>query len=263
MKNFARSLAIHAAIVALILLTVSVAHRVVPSPVRHHQTLVLPLALPVPTIRPAPGLPAPAARLAIGRSSSQLRVTPSPTPEPRLVAMSIAQPSSLELPSTSTPRVTAAPVTRAVGFEQETASAGNHASPTVSQGGFGTVYAGVGTGHGSARIVAAGFEVSLALAPVVRRTAELSVVPPVVSATARPVYTPEARAARVQGDVVLRVRFNVDGSVTILGVTNGLPYGLTESAIRSAAGVKFSPAMRGNQAVPFETSVTVTFQLAL
>jgi TonB family protein len=75
-------------------------------------------------------------------------------------------------------------------------------------------------------------------------------------------YTSEARALRVQGDVVLRVTFTAAGQVLVQGVVHGLGHGLDEEARRVAQQIRFHPATRNGQAVDLTTNITITFQLA-
>ena len=93
--------------------------------------------------------------------------------------------------------------------------------------------------------------------PQVIRSTNLEVIskPPVQ-------YTTEARALRVQGDVVLRVTFTAAGRVLVQGVVHGLGHGLDEEARRVAQQIRFRPATRNGQAVDTTTNITITFQLA-
>jgi TonB family protein len=75
-------------------------------------------------------------------------------------------------------------------------------------------------------------------------------------------YTSEARALRVQGDVILRVTFTAAGQVLVQGVIHGLGHGLDEEARRVAEQIRFHPATRNGQAVDLTTNITITFQLA-
>jgi TonB family protein len=75
-------------------------------------------------------------------------------------------------------------------------------------------------------------------------------------------YTSEARALRVQGDVVLRVTFTAAGQVLVQGVIHGLGHGLDEEAQRVAGQIRFHPATKNGQAVDLTTNITITFQLA-
>ncbi|HEY3625005.1 MAG TPA: energy transducer TonB [Terracidiphilus sp.] len=93
--------------------------------------------------------------------------------------------------------------------------------------------------------------------PQVIRSTNLEVIskPPVQ-------YTSEARALRVQGDVVLRVTFTAAGQVLVQSIVKGLGHGLDEEARRVAGQIRFHPATRNGQAVDTTTNITITFQLA-
>jgi TonB family protein len=75
-------------------------------------------------------------------------------------------------------------------------------------------------------------------------------------------YTDEARQLKVQGDVILRVKFTASGQVQVLGVVHGLGHGLDEEARRVAQQIRFRPATQNGQAVDLTTNITITFQLA-
>jgi TonB family protein len=252
MKNFARSLAVHAFIVALVLLCGSAIHPVVERQ-RYRPSLIFPLTnLPVPTAAPSsvkqPSLSL--VRLAVGTarvSAASHEAAPQP--------VKLDTSSPLDLPQVAQRTVTAAPVARQAGFGQQTSGNGRGVNPA----GFGQQMGGSG-----AHIVTAGFNVSPAPAPraVLTRASEPAIVPPVVTFEATPVYTETARAARISGTVVLRVRFTADGSLKVLGVEQGLGYGLDESAIRTAESIRFTPATRDGHAVAFDTAARITFQLS-
>jgi TonB family protein len=78
----------------------------------------------------------------------------------------------------------------------------------------------------------------------------------------RPVYTAEAKQLKIQGDVVLEVRFAADGSVHVIRVVRGLGHGLDEQAIRVAEATHFKPATRDGKPVDTTTYYHVDFQLA-
>ncbi len=75
-------------------------------------------------------------------------------------------------------------------------------------------------------------------------------------------YTAEARALKIEGDVVLRVTFTASGQVLVQSVVHGLGHGLDEEARRVAQQIRFHPATRNGQAVDLTTNITITFQLA-
>ena len=72
-----------------------------------------------------------------------------------------------------------------------------------------------------------------------------------------PQYTEEARRARIQGAVTLKVIIESNGSVRVVEVLHGLPMGLTEAAIKAAEKWKFQPPIVDG--VP----VAVTYELTL
>ncbi len=78
----------------------------------------------------------------------------------------------------------------------------------------------------------------------------------------RPRYTAEARALRIEGQVVLKVIFEASGVVRVLSVVQGLGHGLDQNAVRAAEAIEFEPARRGGRPVDFAASVQIRFQLA-
>jgi len=78
----------------------------------------------------------------------------------------------------------------------------------------------------------------------------------------RPEYTPEAKQLKIQGEVVLEVRFSADGRVHVIRVVRGLGHGLDQQAIRAAEQTIFKPATRDGKAVDITTYYRIDFQLA-
>jgi len=78
----------------------------------------------------------------------------------------------------------------------------------------------------------------------------------------RPEYTPEAKQLRIQGDVVLEVRFSADGRCHVIRVVRGLGHGLDQQAIRVAEETHFKPATRDGRPVDITTYYRIDFQLA-
>lgn len=52
-------------------------------------------------------------------------------------------------------------------------------------------------------------------------------------------YTPEAKRRKISGKVILNVELNCDGTVGAVEVAEGLPFGLSESAVEAARKLKF------------------------
>ena len=77
-----------------------------------------------------------------------------------------------------------------------------------------------------------------------------------------PVYTREARRAGVQGIVTLKLLLLPDEKIDRIKVVRGLPFGLTENAIRAACKVKFKPAVKAGKPVAQWVTIQYGFQLA-
>lgn len=87
------------------------------------------------------------------------------------------------------------------------------------------------------------------------------VTPPEKISGAPPVYTEEARKARVTGVVVLEAIIDEQGNVTNAAVLQGLPMGLDRSALEAVQGWKFKPATREGKPVRVYYTLTVTFHI--
>jgi protein TonB len=75
-----------------------------------------------------------------------------------------------------------------------------------------------------------------------------------------PIYPPLAKAARVQGIVVLEAVIAKDGSVQDLRVVSGHQL-LIQAAIDAVSRWRYQPTLLNNEPVEVITTVTVTFQL--
>ncbi len=79
----------------------------------------------------------------------------------------------------------------------------------------------------------------------------------------RPVYTSAALSKKIEGDVLLEVRFSASGQPTVLRVVRGLGYGLDEAAEAAASQIKFRPAQNDEGlAVDSIETVHIVFRLA-
>jgi periplasmic protein TonB len=76
-----------------------------------------------------------------------------------------------------------------------------------------------------------------------------------------PEYSEEARKAKYQGTVVLRMVVGPDGRARDIQVSRSVGMGLDEKAIEAVRTWKFDPARKDGQAVPVLISVEVTFRL--
>jgi TonB family protein len=76
-----------------------------------------------------------------------------------------------------------------------------------------------------------------------------------------PVYPPDAKAAGMQGSVVLRAMIGKDGTVEALQVVSGLP-ALTPSALDAVKQWTYKPYLLNGQPVEVDTTITVNYSLA-
>jgi protein TonB len=76
-----------------------------------------------------------------------------------------------------------------------------------------------------------------------------------------PSYPTLARAARVQGDVVLTAVISVNGEIENLQLVSGHPM-LVPAAITAVKGWRYKPYLLNGQPVEVETTITVIFSLS-
>jgi TonB family protein len=141
----------------------------------------------------------------------------------------------------------------------------NGARGVVASAGFGN---GVATGttggsHGAAQ--QAGFTDEQAAAPAPRvkqASADANNKPVEILYKPRPVYTSEAVAKKIEGEVLLQVVFSASGDVRVERVIQGLGYGLNESAEAAARQIRFRPAMQNGQPVDSSAIVHIVFEMA-
>jgi TonB family protein len=142
------------------------------------------------------------------------------------------------------------------------ASGGRPGGRGVSAGAF-------ESGSAPARVAAAPLEIkatdfdtkaSQTAAPVIRQASNDKALE--ILAKPTPAYTDEARALKIEGEVLLDVEFTAAGEIHVLRVVRGLGHGLDESAVRAVQAMRFKPAQRNGQPVDFRTVVNVVFQLA-
>ncbi len=80
-----------------------------------------------------------------------------------------------------------------------------------------------------------------------RKSAAAPALSPVISDVEilfkpRPAYTDEARRLRIEGEVLLEMRFGLSGQARVLRVVRGLGHGLDENAIAAAREIRFRSA---------------------
>jgi TonB family protein len=76
-----------------------------------------------------------------------------------------------------------------------------------------------------------------------------------------PEYTEEARAAKLQGTVLLYTEINPEGWATNMKVLRALGMGLDEKALESVAKWRFKPGMKDGQPVTVQAQIEVNFRL--
>jgi len=122
---------------------------------------------------------------------------------------------------------------------------------TTSKGNGGSVATG---GFGAEQVVHSGPKIAQAEGPATTAV-EITYKP-------QPVYTDEARSLKLEGEVLLEVMFNANGTLHVNRVVRGLGHGLDEAAIAAANKMRFKPALRMGQPVDSTAVVHVLFQLA-
>jgi periplasmic protein TonB len=76
-------------------------------------------------------------------------------------------------------------------------------------------------------------------------------------------YTPEAKAAGIQGTVMLDTEVLADGTVGDVKITRSLDtkYGLDEQAVNAVKQWTFEPGTKGGKPVPVRVEIEMTFTL--
>jgi TonB family protein len=85
---------------------------------------------------------------------------------------------------------------------------------------------------------------------------------PTCTACPVPGYTDRARAAKVQGNIVLSIVVSDDGRTeAVVAVIKGLAFGLTERAIEEVSEWRFKPATKEGKPVPVFVPIEVTMRI--
>lgn len=77
-----------------------------------------------------------------------------------------------------------------------------------------------------------------------------------------PIYTAEARAQKIEGEVLLEVVLEASGKIHVLRVVRGLGHGLDDAAVRAAEQIRFKPALRDGQPSDSTAVLHIIFQIA-
>jgi len=106
-------------------------------------------------------------------------------------------------------------------------------------------------------------EHAAATGPKVKQASVASKTTPVeIISKPKPAYTDEARAKKIEGEVLLQVVFTASGDVQVQRVVQGLGYGLDDSAQAAARQIRFRPAQQDGQPVDSTAIVHIVFELA-
>jgi TonB family protein len=138
------------------------------------------------------------------------------------------------------------------------------AKGVVASTGFGNEVAKGSAGGPRGNVQTGGFgDEQAAAGPRVKQTAVVSSTKPVeILFKPKPAYTDEARAKKIEGDVLLKVLFTASGEVKVLQVERGLGFGLDESAEAAARLIRFHPAEQDGQPVDSPAIVHIKFEMA-
>jgi TonB family protein len=120
-----------------------------------------------------------------------------------------------------------------------------------------------GSAHGAVKQGVFADESANIAAPKVKQASLVTNATPVVILfKPHPAYTDEARAKKIEGEVLLQVVFAASGEVRVQRVLQGLGYGLDDSAQAAARQIRFRPAEQGGQPMDSTAIVHIKFQLA-
>ena len=92
--------------------------------------------------------------------------------------------------------------------------------------------------------------------------AAAKIIPAEILSKPTPIYTEEARAKRIEGEVLLEVVFEATGKIRVLRVVRGLGHGLDDAAVHAAEQIRFKPALKDGQPSDSTAVVHIIFQLA-
>jgi TonB family protein len=139
----------------------------------------------------------------------------------------------------------------------------------VASTGFGN---GVATGNSNASspraaVRQAGFgDADVPAPPTVQSRpaaqAAAKIVPAEILSKPTPIYTEEARAKRIEGEVLLQVILEASGNLRVLKIVHGLGHGLDDAAIHAAEQIRFKPALQDGQPSDSTVVLHIIFQLA-
>lgn len=223
---------------------------------------------PIPTS--APVIPKQIVRTNVFSTGSSAPQTMERAPE-KVQTGGFGDPNGVPARTTQTPAVN---IAQSGGFDMPTGPGyGNGtggatgARGVVASTGFGSgVALGNARSSAPATVRSAGFgDADVAAPPTVqsRPAAQApKVVPAEIISKPVPTYTAEARAQRIEGEVLLEVVFEASGRLRVLRVVRGLGHGLDDAAVRAAEQIRFKPALKDGAPADSTAVVHIIFQLA-
>ena len=170
-------------------------------------------------------------------------------------AVNIAQAGGFDMPS-------------GPGYGNGTGGANGTRGVVASTGFGGGVATGNARGTSSGAVVRqAGFgSADVPAPPTVQsrpaQQAAAKIVPAEILSKPTPIYTDEARAKRIEGEVLLEVVFEATGKLRVVRIVRGLGHGLDDAAVHAAEQIRFKPALKDGQPSDSTTVVHIIFQLA-
>lgn len=97
--------------------------------------------------------------------------------------------------------------------------------------------------------------------PIAETPAGDVITQPVRIRAVNPTYPPLARAAQIQGDVLLQAVIGSDGRVTRAEILRSVHPVLDEAARRAALQYRYTPGLRNGVPETFTVQITVSFRL--
>lgn len=224
-----------------------------------------------PVATPVPAIPKQIVRTNVFSTGSSAPQTIERAPE-KVQTGGFGDPNGVPAKTTQTRAVN---IAQAGGFDMPAGpgygngtGGANGARGVVASTGFG---GGVATGNarssGQATVRQAGFgDADVPAPPTVQSRsaaqAPAKVVPAEIISKPVPSYTAEARAQRIEGEVLLEVVFEASGKLRVLKVVRGLGHGLDDAAVHAAEQIRFKPALKDGQPSDSTAVVHIIFQLA-
>jgi TonB family protein len=143
-------------------------------------------------------------------------------------------------------------------------SSGTSTRRALAVGGFDSS-GGTGTGPAKSKaVVSAGFGAYDATPPPTQtaRVIASRETPVEIVSKPKPLYTPEARQKKIEGEVTLEVTFAATGEIHVIRVVHGLGFGLDDSARAAASQIRFHPGTRNGSPVDVTGIVHIVFELS-